>query len=72
MITFGQLYRSLSSEEWWSSQPEKVRVLAARYYTGIDSYDQLVALSKPAPVFHEQMSKPVLTDEQVDMIRMLR
>lgn len=71
-MTFGEIYRSLSSEPWWAAQSRAMRVLAARYYAGIDSFAQLLAQSEHQPTYRDVVLAPALSAEQVDTIRMLR
>jgi hypothetical protein len=42
------IFRSLSCEKsWWGTQSRKVRWLAARYYAGVDTVDELLELLNP-------------------------
>lgn len=73
-----QLARELSKESFWAGQPRKVLILAARFYAGVDSLDQLRSMAEPA-VFgtnrwtgEDRFLRPVLTSEQVEMIVNLR
>ena len=36
-----ELFKELSKQSYWSKKSRKIRFLAARYYTGVDSLEQL-------------------------------
>jgi hypothetical protein len=46
-MTVGEIYRTLSQVGWWADQPHKMRVLAARYYAGVDTPRQLEEMANP-------------------------
>ena len=56
-MTANELYQELSQCDWWASQTRKVRWLASRYYTEVDTLDQI---------------RKYLTQEQVAFIINLR
>jgi hypothetical protein len=70
-----RLFSVLMSEEWWAAQGRKVCWLAARYYVGIDSFNDLMALTDHQPCLErhgrETLQKPMLSIEQVrDIVRL--
>jgi hypothetical protein len=72
-----QLARELSKTTFWAAQPRKVLILAARYYSGVDSLDQLRHMAEPAISSsdrwgHDHYIRPTLTEEQVRTIIDLR
>lgn len=67
-MTAGEIYRSLSNTGGWIKESRKVRILAARYYADVDDSE---TLSGHALSHHGDVS-PLLTFEQVKMIRDLR
>ncbi len=69
MITTGQLFLELSNCGGWREQPRRMRWAAARYYTGVDSYEDLRALAVPDDCLGD---RAILTQAQVDEIIQLR
>ena len=43
MMTAGEIYRELSKFGFWAAQSRKMRWIAARYYAGVESLDELTA-----------------------------
>lgn len=66
------IYKSLSSERYWSQKSERVRWWASRYYAGIETLEQLYAAAKPRPVTGSFVMNPELTEEEVREIISLR
>ena len=52
----------------WYEQPQKVRVLAARYYTGAESLESLRMLTTPRHVISNRTLPPLLTEAQAQHI----
>lgn len=73
-----QLARELQAERFWATQPKAVVVLAARYYAGIDSLEQLRHMAEPAVygtnrwTGEDKFLRPTLTEDQVQTIIDLR
>jgi hypothetical protein len=64
------IYRELSKVGSWSEESDKVRWLAARYYSGADSLETLETFS--LDYVEGQWVRPLLTLEQVNTIIQLR
>lgn len=56
----------------WAAESRRVRWAAARYYAGVDSLDDLRAMATRRPFRGDQLDWPILSNEQVAMIRDLR
>lgn len=67
-----QIARELSKESFWAKQPRKVLILAARFYAGVDSLNQLRLAQFPLPCLDNYTMPPMLTDDQIRMIVDLR
>ena len=73
-----QLFRELSRESWWASQPRKMRWIAARYYAGVESFEELKARGESRPVLdqtprHGDYWQPAeLSADQIQQIIRLR
>ena len=76
MMSAYELYRTLSGEKWWASQSRAMRWIAARFYAGVESLDELHDRAKPHIVNTyyrgDHYTKPELSQSQVDEIIMLR
>jgi len=76
MMSAYELYQTLSGEKWWASQSRAMRWIAARFYAGVESLDELLDRAKPHMVSthygQDYCSKPELSQSQVDEIIMLR
>jgi len=66
-------YRQVKSvlDITWNEQTEKVRVLAARYYAGIDTYEDLRRLAQPTEYGRFQ-GNSTLTASEAYFITMMR
>lgn len=76
-MNVGELARELAKEPFWAKQPRSMLILAARYYSGVDSLDQLRHMAEPAISSsdrwgHDHYIRPTLTEEQVRTIIDLR
>lgn len=75
-MNVGELARELQKTNFWASQPRKVLILAARYYSGVDSLDQLRHMAEPAisssGPYGDHFIRPTLSEEQVRTIINLR
>lgn len=56
----------------WGDMPRRVRVIATRYYLGVDTIDDLQAMTEPQPGYRGRAVPPLLTREEADFIVMLR
>ena len=66
-MTFSEILNGLQST--WTDQPRKVIFIAARYYHGTESLEQLRDRAKPRiSGRHSEEYQPDLTDEQVQLI----
>jgi len=63
-----QYFKHLSMVPGWAAQTRKVRWLAARYYAGVDTLDQLLEMAEPQFVGRGHWRQPILTETQVDCI----
>lgn len=71
-MTAFELYQELNKTSWRTERPA-VRWLACRYYTGVDSLAQLRAMSQPQVIgYDDQTIRPILTQDEVDRIILLR
>jgi hypothetical protein len=64
------IYCNLSSEEWWSKQSRKVRWLAARYYAGVESLDELIGHTRKCE--SGWVRNPLLIVDEMRLIVSLR
>lgn len=71
-MTANALYRNLSTEPWWATQRKIVRWVAARYYAGVETADQLLLRTQPRPVTGDFFMPPELTEAEVAEIIRLR
>jgi hypothetical protein len=68
-----ETFRALRTEKsFWVKQTDRMVWLAARYYAGVDSLDDLERLAQPMPVSGNFCIDPVLTYGQVRTIVSLR
>ena len=65
------IYRELSKVGHWAQLTRKVRWLAARYYAGVETYDELVSHAH-AQAFDNRFLPPLLSGSEVRMIIDLR
>jgi hypothetical protein len=70
------LYRVLSVEQWWMNQSRAMRWIAARFYCGVESLEDLRSRAKPH-IYRSRFGedcfvKPELSEVQVDEIILLR
>ena len=65
-MTFTDLLTKLNST--FPDESLKVRVMAVRYYLGIETYDELMRLTRDTPIARNHWGKPFLTRKQVDKI----
>jgi hypothetical protein len=75
-MTAYELFRTLSGEQWWSSQSRAMRWIAARYYAGVESIEDLFERAKPhifrTKYGHDYFTKPELSEDQVREMIYLR
>ena len=67
-----EIYRALSSEPSWSQKSSMVRWIAARYYAGVESLEQLRDHAKSRPVTDNHIMPPELSEDEVQEIVSLR
>jgi len=67
-----QIYNQLSQDEWWSCQSPKMRWLAARYYGGVESKEQLFSHGEPQPIHRGHYHPPMLTADEIEVILALK
>ena len=74
----GEIFRALSQESFWAGCSVKMRLLASRYYAGVDSLNDLRACAQRRPVMTSRYTgedftlPPQLTTEEVATIIRLR
>lgn len=68
----GEIYRELMNCPGWSTKRSALRWLAARYYAGVDSLEQLRAMTRPIPCHGYHSLLPILTESEVSEIIALR
>lgn len=67
MLTFSTVRNALRAT--WPDVSDKVRTIAARYYIGADTADDLEHMTRPQPYYlHYPDAPPVLTKAEVDVI----
>ncbi len=75
MTVYG-LYRVLSAEQWWANQSRTMRWIAARFYCGVESLEDLRSRAKPhiyrSRFGEDYFVKPELSEAQVSEIILLR
>jgi hypothetical protein len=75
-MNVGELARELAKTEFWAKQPRSMLILAARFYSGVDSLDQLRHMAEPAisssHYGYDHFIRPTLTEQQVQTIINLR
>lgn len=77
-MTVGEIFRALSSEPFWAGCSVKMRILASRYYAGVDSLADLRSCAERRPVMTDRYTgedmtlRPELTVEEVETIIRLR
>lgn len=67
-LTANSIFRSLSTTPGWATCSRKVRWLAARYYAGVDSVDELRRCAEKGPGDY----RPLLTVDEVATIILWR
>ena len=66
------IYKELSKESWWSKQSRAMRWIAARYYAGVESVDELAQRAEIQFVSPLVVLKATLTATEVETIISLR
>ena len=72
-----EIFKNLSQFGWWAQQSPKMRWVAARYYAGVISIEELkdMDIHRVCKEYWDGrvfMLPPILTTEQVDTIIYLR
>lgn len=69
-MTYTQILSALNAT--WREQPKKVRAIAARYYIGAETIESLKSLAMPQHCVEGHTLSPILTEDQVRHIVMMR
>ena len=66
------IYTELSKERFWTTRSGRARWLAARYYSGADTLDDLQRQGRDIPISRNFSLAPMLSAEEVAEIIRLR
>ena len=66
------IYKTLSGESFWTGCTDRMRWIAARYYAGVETIDDLRARTQIRPIMREVIFVPELTIGEAETIVRMR